>query len=92
MAEPAHLLGGGTSGLLQIARVRPAARHAQRSGREGQTPSMIAHGGVGPLIALVEAFGFEIPGVNECGQFESRAELIGHEVRDNTYQARGVNR
>ena len=35
------------------------------------------YGGVGPLIALAEAFGFEVLGVNECGRFESRAELLG---------------
>jgi hypothetical protein len=34
------------------------------------------YGGVGPLIALAEAFGFEVLGVNECGRFESRAELL----------------
>jgi len=35
------------------------------------------YGGVGPLIALAEAFGFVILGVNECGRFESREELLG---------------
>lgn len=40
------------------------------------------YGGVGPLIALAEAFGFEITGVNECGRFETRAELLGHKVQD----------
>lgn len=35
------------------------------------------YGGVGPLIALAEAFGFTILGVNECGKYESRAELLG---------------
>jgi hypothetical protein len=35
------------------------------------------YGGVGALIALAEAFGFEVLGVNECGQFESSAELLG---------------
>lgn len=34
------------------------------------------YGGVGPLIALAEAFGFEVLGVNECGRFESRAEML----------------
>jgi hypothetical protein len=35
------------------------------------------YGGVGPLIALSEGFGFEVLGVNECGRFESRGELLG---------------
>lgn len=35
------------------------------------------HGGVGPLIALAEAFGFTVLGVNECGKYESRSELLG---------------
>jgi hypothetical protein len=39
-------------------------------------PNGYPYGGVGPLIALAEAFGFEILGVNECGRFESRAELL----------------
>jgi hypothetical protein len=34
------------------------------------------YGGVGPLIALAEAFGFQVLGVNESGQFESRDELL----------------
>ena len=33
------------------------------------------YGGLGPMIALVEGFGFHILGVNECGRYESRAEL-----------------
>jgi len=35
------------------------------------------YGGVGALIALAEAFGFEVLGVNECGRFEGHAELLG---------------
>src|SRR5262249_36864085 len=35
------------------------------------------YGGVGALIALAEAFGFDVLGVNECGRFESRDELLG---------------
>lgn len=41
-------------------------------------PRGYPYGGVGPLIALVEAFGFVVLGVNECGQFESRDELLSH--------------
>ena len=40
-------------------------------------PSAYPYGGVGPLIALVEAFGFVVLGVNECGKYESREELLG---------------
>src|SRR4051794_6485468 len=35
------------------------------------------YGGVGALIALAEAFRFEVLGVNECGKYESRTELLG---------------
>jgi hypothetical protein len=34
------------------------------------------YGGVGPLIALAEAFGFTILGVNEYGKYQTREELI----------------
>lgn len=33
------------------------------------------YGGVGALIALAEAFGFFVLGVNECGEYESREQL-----------------
>lgn len=33
------------------------------------------YGGIGPLIALVEGFGFQIEGVNEYGKFLSISEL-----------------
>ena len=33
------------------------------------------YGGLGPFIALVEAFGFVVLGVNECGRYESRSDL-----------------
>lgn len=39
------------------------------------------YGGVGPLIALAEGFGFEVLGVNECGRFETRAELLNSQKR-----------
>ena len=39
-------------------------------------PHAYPYGGVGPLIALAEAFGFTVLGLNECGQFESRSELL----------------
>lgn len=35
------------------------------------------YGGVGCMIALAEAFEFEVLGVNECGIYESREELLG---------------
>lgn len=39
-------------------------------------PHAYPYGGVGPLIALVEAFGFTVLGVNEYGQYQNRAELL----------------
>ncbi len=38
-------------------------------------PHGYPYGGVGALIALVEAFGFFVLGVNECGEYESREQL-----------------
>jgi len=35
-------------------------------------PHGYPYGGVGPLIALAESFGFEVLGVNECGRYETR--------------------
>jgi hypothetical protein len=40
-------------------------------------PHAYPYGGVGPLIALAEAFGFTVLGVNEYGKYESREELLG---------------
>jgi hypothetical protein len=40
-------------------------------------PDAYPYGGVGPLIALAEAFGFTVLGVNECGKYQSREDLIG---------------
>lgn len=40
-------------------------------------PQAYPYGGVGPLIALAEAFGFTVLGVNECGKYESRTQLLG---------------
>jgi hypothetical protein len=40
-------------------------------------PHSYPYGGVGPFIALVEAFGFGVLGVNECGEYESRDQLSG---------------
>jgi hypothetical protein len=39
-------------------------------------PHAYPYGGVGPLIALAEAFGFAVVGVNEYGKYQSRAELL----------------
>jgi adenylate kinase family enzyme len=39
-------------------------------------PEAYPYGGLGPFIALVEAFGFEILGVNEYGRFQTRNELL----------------
>jgi hypothetical protein len=40
-------------------------------------PHAYPYGGVGPLIALAEAFGFTVLGVNGYGKYESRGELLG---------------
>ncbi len=39
-------------------------------------PEAYPYGGVGPFIALAEAFGFTVLGVNEYGKYESREELL----------------
>jgi hypothetical protein len=57
-------------------------RVGEKMGELRINPYGYPYGGVGPLIALAEAFGFEILGVNECGRFESRSELLD-EARDN---------
>eukprot|EP00456_Euglypha_rotunda_P009131 TRINITY_DN1194_c0_g1_i24.p1 TRINITY_DN1194_c0_g1~~TRINITY_DN1194_c0_g1_i24.p1 ORF type:complete len:180 (-),score=30.51 TRINITY_DN1194_c0_g1_i24:16-555(-) len=43
-------------------------------------PHGYPYGGVGPLIALVEGFGFTVLGVNECGVYESRERLLGGQI------------
>ena len=40
-------------------------------------PHAYPYGGVGPLIALAEAFGFTVLGVNEYGKYQPRNELLG---------------
>jgi hypothetical protein len=40
-------------------------------------PQAYPYGGVGPLIALAEAFGFTVLGVNEYGEYQSRDSLLG---------------
>jgi hypothetical protein len=40
-------------------------------------PRAYPYGGVGPLIALAEGYGFTVLGVNECGEYESREQLLG---------------
>lgn len=39
-------------------------------------PHCYPYGGVGPLIALAEGFGFTIVGVNEYGKYLPRQELL----------------
>ena len=39
-------------------------------------PHAYPYGGVGPLIALAEAFGFTVLGVNEYGKYQPRQELL----------------
>lgn len=41
------------------------------------------YGGVGPFIALAEAFGFRVLGVNEYGKYQSREELTGADATPN---------
>jgi hypothetical protein len=40
-------------------------------------PHAYPYGGVGPLIALAEAFGFTVVAINEHGTYQTRAELLG---------------
>jgi hypothetical protein len=40
-------------------------------------PHAYPYGGVGPLIALAEAFGFTVVGVNEYGRYQPREALLG---------------
>lgn len=40
-------------------------------------PMGYPYGGLGPFIALAEAYGFQVIGVNEYGKYESREELTG---------------
>jgi hypothetical protein len=44
--------------------------------REWIEPHAYPYGGIGPLIALAEAFGFTVLGVNEYGKYERRAQLL----------------
>lgn len=39
-------------------------------------PHSYPYGGVGSFIALAEAFGFRVLGVNEYGEYQSREELL----------------
>jgi hypothetical protein len=39
-------------------------------------PHGYPYGGLGPFIALVEAYGFSVVGVNESGRYRTRAELL----------------
>ena len=45
-------------------------------------PEAFPYGGLGPFIALVEAFGFELLGVNEYGRFQTRDELLWGEQEE----------
>jgi hypothetical protein len=49
----------------------------EEAGEMRVDPHAYPYGGVGPLIALAEAFGFMILGVNEYGKYQGRAELPG---------------
>jgi hypothetical protein len=40
-------------------------------------PHTYPYGGVGPFIALAEAFGFTLLGINEYGEYQSREQLLG---------------
>lgn len=39
-------------------------------------PWSYPYGGLGPFIALAEAFGFRVVGLNEYGEYQSREELL----------------
>ena len=40
-------------------------------------PHSYPYGGIGPLIALAEGYGFMVLGVNEYGKYQPRQELLG---------------
>lgn len=40
-------------------------------------PEAYPYGGVDPMIALAEAFGFFLLGVNEYGKYQTREQLLG---------------
>jgi hypothetical protein len=40
-------------------------------------PHGYPYGGIGPFIALTEAYGFRVLGVNEYGKYQNREELAG---------------
>ena len=57
--------------------VMECAQIAENIGELRINPHAYPYGGVGPFIALTEAFGFRVLGVNEYGKYESREELGG---------------
>jgi hypothetical protein len=44
-------------------------------------PFAYPYGGLGPFIALAEAFGFHVVGVNEYGKYQTREELTSQRKR-----------
>jgi hypothetical protein len=44
-------------------------------------PWAYPYGGVGPFVALAEAYGFKVLGLNSYGKYESREELLKHQGR-----------
>jgi hypothetical protein len=63
-------LEGGEYSLLSCEMVGPdtAEMHID--------PEAYPYGGLGPMIALAEAYGFVVLGVNEYGKYESREDLL----------------
>jgi len=51
-------------------------------------PNGYPYGGVGPFIALAEAYGFHVLGVNEYGKYQSREELTGEVAKPASHPQR----
>ena len=63
-------LESGEYDVLDCALVEPGVGELQID------PHAYPYGGVGPLIALAEAFGFMVLGVNEYGKYVTREQLL----------------
>src|SRR5262249_33311042 len=63
-------IADGEYDLLGCERVSPTG------GEIRIDPHAYPYGGLGPFIALVEAYGFSVVGVNESGRYQPREELV----------------
>lgn len=72
----------GEYSLLEIART------SQNTAELRIDPEAYPYGGIGAFIALVEAHGMYILGVNEYGKYQDRAELTGESITTNAASKR----